>query len=96
MASQDASLGVLVTPTIDALVTLTLDPETLNSDTMRVKHHREQASEKNYNRELLGFTFKKWQADQVAKHLDSPEIEAFKGDMGRVATINGYGRAHGR
>jgi hypothetical protein len=93
MTAPDATVSRLATPTIAALVTLTLDPETLQSDTMRVKYHREQPSEENYNRELLGFTFKKWQADQVARHMDSPEIEAFRSDKGRAA--GGYGDANG-
>ena len=28
----------------------------------------------------LGFSFKKWQADNVVKHMDSPEVEHFKAD----------------
>jgi hypothetical protein len=76
--TPDAPIEKLVTPLIDSLITLTLDPETVHSETMRVKHHGEQASEDNYNQELLGFTFKKWQAGQVSKHMDSPEVEIFR------------------
>jgi hypothetical protein len=28
----------------------------------------------------LAFSFKKWQADQVAKHMDSKEVTAFEAD----------------
>jgi len=68
------------TATINALVTLSLDPETVHSDFIRVKYHKDQANDKDYSHEGLGFTFKKWQADQVAKHMDSKEVEAFAAD----------------
>ena len=32
--------------------------------------------------EGLGFTFKKWQADNVAKNMDSKEVAAFEADKG--------------
>jgi len=28
----------------------------------------------------LGFSFKKWQADQVVKYVDSEEVAGFEGD----------------
>jgi hypothetical protein len=90
--SQDA-VGGLVSPTICALITLTLDPDTSQSDDMRIKYHREEASEKNYNRDLLGFTFKKWQADQISSLKTSPEVEAFRADKDR--TTNNYANAKG-
>lgn len=68
------------TATINALVTLSLDPETVHSDFIRVKYHKDQANDKDYSHEGLGFTFKKWQADQVAKHMDSKEGAAFEAD----------------
>ena len=34
--------GIPKTTTINALVTLTLDPETLNSDFMKIKYHKDQ------------------------------------------------------
>jgi hypothetical protein len=58
-------------------VTLSLDPETVHSDFIRVKYHKDQANDKDYSHEGLGFTFKKWQADQVAKHMDSKDVEYF-------------------
>jgi hypothetical protein len=48
------------TATINALVTLSLDPETVHSDFIRVKYHKDQANDKDYSHEGLGFTFKKW------------------------------------
>ena len=87
------------TATITGLVTLMLDPETLKSDFIQVKYHKDQANDKDYSHEGLGFTFKKWQAgmslsslvevhasadsfdaDNVAKHLDTPEVEEFAAD----------------
>ncbi|OWO98476.1 hypothetical protein B2J93_2211 [Marssonina coronariae] len=68
------------TATINALVTLSLDPETVHSDFIRVKYHKDQANDKDYSHEGLGFTFKKWQADQVAKHMDSKEVAVFEAD----------------
>lgn len=62
------------------MVTLSLDPETVHSDFIRVKYHKDQANEKDYSHEGLGFSFKKWQADNVVKHMDSKEVEAFAAD----------------
>jgi len=52
----------------------------VHSDFIRVKYHKDQANDKDYSHEGLGFTFKKWQADQVAKHFDSKESEVFAAD----------------
>lgn len=68
--------------TINALVTLSLDLETIHSDFICVKYHKDQANDKDYSHEGLGLAFKKWQADQVAKHIDSKKVEAFKEDAG--------------
>ena len=68
------------TATINALVSLSLDPATAESEFIQVKYHKDQANDKDYSHEGLGFTFKKWQADQVAKYMDSPEVEAFAAD----------------
>lgn len=68
------------TATINALVSLSLEPSSADSDFIRVKYHKDQADDKDYSHEGGGFTFKKWQADQVAKHMDSPEVEQFKED----------------
>ncbi|KAK1993433.1 hypothetical protein LX36DRAFT_693707 [Colletotrichum falcatum] len=65
------------TATINALVSLSLDPDTVDSDFIQVKYHKDQANDKDYR---LGFSFKKWQADNVAKNIDSKEVEAFIAD----------------
>ena len=62
------------TATINALVSLVLDPETLDSDFMRVKYHKDQANDKDYSHEGVGFSFKKWQADKVMQNMDSKEV----------------------
>nr|OQO25135.1 hypothetical protein B0A51_09568 [Rachicladosporium sp. CCFEE 5018] len=68
------------TATINALVSLSLDPATIDSDFIQVKYHKDQANDKDYSHEGVGFSFKKWQADQVAKHMDSEEVAYFEKD----------------
>ena len=46
------------TATINALVSLSLDPASLDTDFIRVKYHKDQANDKDYSHEGLGFTFK--------------------------------------
>lgn len=70
------------TATINALVSLSLDPSTTDSDFIQVKYHKDQANDKDYSHEGLGFSFKKWQADTVMKHMDSPEVALFEADKG--------------
>ncbi|KAI9705198.1 MAG: hypothetical protein M1820_005345 [Bogoriella megaspora] len=70
------------TAVINALVSLSLDPETVDSEFMRVKFHKDQANEKDYSHEGTGFGFKKWQADNVAKYMNSSEVKAFEADKG--------------
>ena len=62
------------TATINALVSLSLDPATIDSDFIQVKYHKDQANEKDYSHEGLGFHFKKWQADKVVGMMDSGMI----------------------
>ncbi|KAK1541180.1 FAD dependent oxidoreductase [Colletotrichum paranaense] len=68
------------TATINALVSLSLDPGTVDSDFIQVKYHKDQANDKDYSHEGVGFSFKKWQADNVIKVMDSKEVEAFAAD----------------
>ncbi|KAI1097977.1 hypothetical protein F4804DRAFT_326018 [Jackrogersella minutella] len=68
------------TAVINALVSLSLDPATIDSDFIRVKYHKDQANDKDYSNEGLGATFKKWQADNVVKYMDCPEVKAFEAD----------------
>ena len=82
--------------TINALVSLSLDPGTVDSDFIQVKYHKDQANDKDYSHEGLGFSFKKWQADQVAKYMDSPEVEAFIADKGAAKDpVKKYGNGAG-
>jgi hypothetical protein len=68
------------TATITGLVSLSLDPATRDSEFMQIKYHKDQANDKDYSHEGLGFTFKKWQADNVMKHMDAPELKEFEAD----------------
>lgn len=70
------------TATINALVSLSLDPSTIDSEFIQLKYHKDQANDKDYSHEGLGFSFKKWQADTVMKHMDSPEVAQFEADKG--------------
>ena len=45
-----------------------------------MKYHKDQANDKDYSHEGLGFQLKKWQADNVSKYMDSPEVQSFKED----------------
>ena len=75
-------LGIPKTADMNALVSLSLDPATADSDFIQVKYHKDQANDKDYSHEGLGFSFKKWQADQVMKHMDSEEVKVFEADRG--------------
>ncbi|KAL6713724.1 hypothetical protein ACLMJK_008216 [Lecanora helva] len=68
--------------TLNALVSLSLAPDTIDSDFIQVKYHKDQANDKDYSHEGFGFSFKKWQADNVVKLMDSPEVKAFEADKG--------------
>ncbi|KAF3041144.1 hypothetical protein E8E12_008819 [Didymella heteroderae] len=72
--------GIPKTATITGLVSLSLDPATRGSDFMQIKYHKDQANEKDYSHEGLGFSFKKWQADNVVKQMSAPELKAFEAD----------------
>jgi len=85
------------TATINAIVSLSLDPETVDSDFIRVKYHKDQANDKDYSHEGLGFDFKKFQADNVVKIMSSKEVETFKGDETAQKTkVNKYGSGEGQ
>lgn len=70
------------TATINALVSLSLDPSTVDSDFIQVKYHKDQANDKDYSHEGVGFSFKKWQADNVSKIMSADEVKAFEADKG--------------
>ena len=46
------------TATINALVSLSLDPGTVDGDFIQVKYHKDQANDKDYSHEGVGFSFK--------------------------------------
>ena len=80
------------TAVINAIVSLSLDPASIDSDFIRVKYHKDQANDKDYSHEGLGFTFKKWQADNVMKNMDSAEVAEFEADKDAGKTgVNTYG-----
>lgn len=62
------------------LFSLSLNPGTVDSDFIQIKYPKDQANDKDYSHEGLGFSFKKWPADNVAKNMDSKEVEAFAAD----------------
>lgn len=68
------------TARINAIVSLSLEPESIDSDFIRVKYHKDQANDKDYSHEGAGFAMKKWQADNAMKQMDAPEVEIFKPD----------------
>ena len=84
------------TATINALVSLSLDPGTADSDFIQVKYHKDQANDKDYSHEGLGFSFKKWQADKVMQNMDSPEVAQFEADKDAAKTaVKQYGDGKG-
>ncbi|EKM53479.1 uncharacterized protein PHACADRAFT_175911 [Phanerochaete carnosa HHB-10118-sp] len=72
--------GGVKSTTINAIVSLSLDPSTQDSDFIQVKYHKDQANHKDYSHTGPGFAFKKWQADKVAGMMDSEEVQYFKKD----------------
>ncbi|KAI7782493.1 hypothetical protein LA080_013493 [Diaporthe eres] len=68
------------TAVVNAIVSLSLDPATIDSDFIRVKYHKDQANEKDYSNEGFGAVIKKFQADKVAPLMDSPEVKQFEAD----------------
>lgn len=78
------------------MVSLSLDPGTVDSDFIQVKYHKDQANDKDYSHEGVGFSFKKWQADNVAKNMDSPEVEQFVADKNAAKEpVKKYGSGTG-
>ncbi|KAF7190217.1 hypothetical protein HII31_08548 [Pseudocercospora fuligena] len=68
------------TATINALVSLSLEPGSEENGFVRVKYHKDQANDKDYSHEGVGFSFKKWQADNVVKVMDAEEVKYFEKD----------------
>lgn len=77
-------------------MTLSLDPATLDSDFIQVKYHKDQANDKDYSYEGVGFSFKKWQADNVVKIMSSNEVKHFEKDKGATKEeVRKYGSSEG-
>lgn len=68
------------TAVVNAIVSLSLDPASIDSDFIRVKYHKDQANEKDYSNEGLGAAIKKWQTDNVPKLMNAPELQPFEAD----------------
>ncbi|KAF4972754.1 hypothetical protein FZEAL_9536 [Fusarium zealandicum] len=96
--------GIPKTATINAIVSLSLDPDSVDAvdknggkGFLQVKYHKDQANEKDYSHDGLGFNFKKWQADTVVKHMNDDRVKEFEADKRAEKTeVNQYesGTAH--
>ena len=67
-----------------SLVSLSLDPATVDDDFIRVKYHKDQAYAEDYTNEGVGAMLKKWQAEMTAGILGTVNsgLEAFACDKG--------------
>lgn len=72
--------GGFKSTTINAIVSLSLDPGTADSEFPQIKYHKDQANGKDYSHSGPGFAFKKWQADKVAGMMDNEDVQSFKED----------------
>ena len=72
--------GNIKSTTINAIVSLSLDPASADSDFPQVKYHKDQANHKDYSHTGPGFAVKKWQADKVSGIMDSEDVQVFKAD----------------
>ena len=89
-------LGYNHTTMLTAIVSLSLDPATKDSDFIRVKYHKDQGNDKDYSHEGLGFKFKKFQADNVPKVTEIPELKEFEADKDAGKTpVKKYGSGTG-
>jgi hypothetical protein len=72
------------TVTLRSLVSLSLDPATIDDEFIRVKYHKDQASAEDYSNEGVGAMLKKWQAESTARVLSAVDsnLEAFAPDKG--------------
>ncbi|KAF1813590.1 hypothetical protein P152DRAFT_506491 [Eremomyces bilateralis CBS 781.70] len=69
--------------TTTSLVTLSLDPSTVNSDFIQVKYHKDQSNAEDFSHEGVVFKFKQWQADHISDWLSRetlPEMKEFEAD----------------
>jgi hypothetical protein len=52
-----------------SLVSLSLDPATIDDESTRVKYHKDQASAEDYRNEGIGAIMERWQAESTAAML---------------------------
>jgi hypothetical protein len=73
-----------------SLVSLSLDPATVDDEFIRVKYHKDQASAEDYSNEGVGAIMKKWQADSTAAMLSAvnSDLKAFAPDKGAGSAKN--------
>ena len=79
--------GNIKSTTINAIVSLSLDPASADSDFPQVKYHKDQANHKDYSHTGPGFAFKKWQADKVSGIMDSEDVQAFKAAFAKMTVL---------
>ncbi|KAK3293876.1 uncharacterized protein B0H64DRAFT_174519 [Chaetomium fimeti] len=67
-----------------ALVSLALDPASVDGGFIRVKYHKDQASVEDYSKEGVAAMLKKWQAEATAKVLSTvdSDVRVFAADKG--------------
>lgn len=95
--------GISKTAKINALVSLSLDPDSVDAvdknngkGFIQVKYHKDQANDKDYSHEGFGFHFKKWQADHVSDKMDDPRVKEFEADKsGKKEKVKTYGSGEG-
>lgn len=79
-------LPKLVPKTISlrSLVSLALDPATVDDDFIRVKYHKDQASAEDYSNEGVSAMLKRWQAEATARVLSTVDsnLAVFVSDKG--------------
>ncbi|KJZ75332.1 hypothetical protein HIM_05258 [Hirsutella minnesotensis 3608] len=73
---------VPISKTIKSLISLSLEPESAGSDSPRIIYHKDQANDKDYSHEGLGFRLKKWQADNLPNYMNQEEVKYFEKDKG--------------
>jgi hypothetical protein len=71
-----------------SLISLSLDPATIDDEFIRVKYHKDQASAEDYSNEGIGAIMKKWQAERTAAMLSmvNSDLRAFAPDKGASST----------
>ncbi|KAK4125066.1 hypothetical protein N657DRAFT_643869 [Parathielavia appendiculata] len=76
------------TLTLKSLVSLSLDPATVDGEFIRVKYHKDQATAKDYSNEGLGAMLKKWQVEATTAILSAVDsnLQAFVHDKGAGST----------